>query len=308
MKVDVACTLGSLLLKNPIMPASGCYDWYPSSDEIHPDEFGAIVLKSVTLYPRTGNPPPRIAETPQGMLNAIGIPSDGARVFIHEVRTKWSQVTVPVIASISAASPQEYAEVAALLDKEPAIAALEINLSCPNLHHNITPAQDPELLKECLSAVRQATTKVIIAKLSPNVTSIAKMAAICEAEKADAISLINTVRGMVIDIHARRPLLGNICGGLSGPAIKPIAVAMVYEVYSTVNIPIVGVGGICQAEDALEFFLAGASAVQIGSGLFRNPHAARTVLAGIEHYLTINGFSSIQELIGLAQTAQIYRQ
>lgn len=300
--MNLACSLGKIDLKNPVMNASGCFDWFPDfGGYLHPDQFGAVVLKSTTLKAREGNPPPRIAEVPHGLVNSIGIPSDGVDAFVKGLKQKWTNVNVPLISSISAFSPEEYAELAAILDKEEQIAAFEVNLSCPNLEHAILPAQDAVLLKECLCAVRNSTSKPVIAKLSPNVADITKMAIVCEDARADAICLINTVRGMAIDIYTKKPVLGNITGGLAGPTIKPIALSMVYQVCGAVSIPVIGVGGISSAEDAIEFLLAGASAVQIGSSLFRDPLVVEKVLTGLRAYLDEYGYASVSEIIGLAQ-------
>jgi dihydroorotate dehydrogenase (NAD+) catalytic subunit len=300
---DLSCRIGRLSLKNPVMPASGCFDWYPEHDgPFHPDELGAVVLKSTTLQTRDGNIPIRLAETPSGMLNAIGIPSYGLEGFRKTLREKWAQLQTPVIASISAFSPEEYAILARELGNDPIVAALEMNLSCPNLEHGVIPAQDPVLLRECIEAVREATDTMVIAKLSPNVTSISEMARISESAGADAICLINTIRGMAIDIMSKKPLLGRGTGGLSGPAIKPIALAMVYEVCGAVDIPVIGVGGISRAEDAIEFLLAGASAVQVGTILFRDPLAMRKIISGIREYMNSQGYRSVDEIIGLART------
>lgn len=306
--MSLACSLGEITLQNPVMNGSGCFDWFPDyGGYLHPDQFGAVVLKSTTLKAREGNPPPRIAEVPHGMLNAIGIPSDGVDDFLTSLSRKWSRVNVPLIASISAFSAQEYAELAAILDKEAKIRALEINLSCPNLKHDILPAQDAALLKECLTAIRAVTTKPLIAKLSPNVTDISRMAMVCEEAKADAICLINTVRAMAIDIHTKKPVLGNITGGLAGPTIKPIALAMVYQVCQAVKIPVIGAGGISSAEDAIEFLLAGASAIQVGSSLFRDPLVVKKIIQGIESYLVQHGYQNVSQIIGLAQEAGVPR-
>lgn len=306
MSADLGCRLGRLLLKNPVMPASGCFDWYPEYDgPLDPNELGAVVLKSTTLQIRDGNIPIRLAETASGMLNAIGIPSYGLEGFRKTLREKWANLKTPVIASISAFSPEEYATMAKEIGREPAVAALEINLSCPNLEHGVIPAQDPVMLANSIEAVRKATDVMIIAKLSPNVTDIAKMARICEMAGADAICLINSIRGMAIDIYQKKPLLGRGTGGLSGPAIKPIALAMVYEVCGAVTIPVIGVGGIAKAEDAVEFLLAGASAVQVGTISFQDPLAMRKIIEGIQEYLDGQGYRSVSEIIGLARTDKV---
>ncbi|MHB1653834.1 MAG: dihydroorotate dehydrogenase [Desulfitobacteriaceae bacterium] len=302
MTINLNCRIGRLELKNPVMPASGCYDWYSEDDcSVHPNELGAVVLKSTTLKPRDGNPPIRLVEVASGLLNAIGIPSLGLDEFRRSLQTKWNRLTTPVIASIAGFTPEEYGLLAVALDREPAVAALELNLSCPNLEHPVLPAHDPVLLRECVRAVRESTAKTVIAKLSSNVTNVGDMAGIAAAAGADAISLTNTLKAMAIDIRTKQPVLGHITGGLFGPAIKPVAVAMVYEVCGAVPIPVIGVGGIASAEDAIEFLLAGASAVQVGTAMFRDPLVLRRIIQGIRQYLGDEGFSSVQEITGLAR-------
>lgn len=298
MNTEVA--IGSLRLKSPVMPASGTFDWFgddPLSTSV--EQLGAFVSKSVTLKPQPGNPPQRVAETPSGMLNAIGIPSGGLDVFMAEVLPKYEAFDTPVIVSVQAYSPEEAELMAARLTEEPRVDAIEINLSCPNLEHGSIIAQSTDLTAETVSAARAGTDLPLIAKLSPNVTDVAKIARAAEDGGADALCLINTVRGMAIDIVTRRALLGHIMGGLSGPAIKPIALHFVWECYETVDIPIIGAGGIVQVQDVIEFLLAGARAVQIGTATFREPRTMERVISGLEDYLASEQMRSLDDLVGL---------
>jgi dihydroorotate dehydrogenase (NAD+) catalytic subunit len=287
-------------MKNPIMPASGTFDWLDTgSPGAWVNELGAFVAKSITLEPQPGNPPQRVAETPSGMLNAIGIPSVGLDVFVTEVLPKYEVFETAVIVSVQAYSSEEAAVMVARLSQEPRVDAIEINLSCPNLEHGSIIAQSVELTAEAVSAARAETNLPLIAKLSPNVTSVVEIAQAAEDSGADALCLINTVRGMAIDIGTRRALLGHVMGGLSGPAIKPIALHMVWECYEAVDIPIVGSGGIARIEDVIEFLLAGACAVQVGTATFRDPRTMESVISGVERYLVKHKIDTIHELVGL---------
>jgi dihydroorotate dehydrogenase (NAD+) catalytic subunit len=299
MSATLETTLGSLQLKNPLMPASGTYDWFGSDPpQVPADRFGAVVTKSVTLGPQVGNPPTRIAETPSGMLNAIGIPSVGLEAFLADALPKYDGVDTTVIVSVQAYSPQECERMVARLSEEPRVDAVELNLSCPNLAHGLITAQSPELSEEMVATARQATQLPIVAKLSPNVTSIVEVARAVEDGGADALCLINTIKGMAVDINTKQALLGNRSGGLSGPAIKPIALCMVWECYQEVTIPIIGVGGIATAEDVIEFLLAGASAVQVGTATFRDPRIPAQIISGLQEYLKSEGLYSVSELVG----------
>lgn len=300
MSTDTEVTIGSLRMKNPIMPASGTFDWLDTgSPGAWVNELGAFVAKSITLDPQPGNPPQRVAETPSGMLNAIGIPSVGLDVFVTEVLPKYEVFETAVIVSVQAYSSEEAAAMTARLSQEPRVDAIEINLSCPNLEHGSIIAQSVELTAETVSAARAETSLPLIAKLSPNVTSVVEIAQAAEDSGADALCLINTVRGMAIDINTRRALLGHVMGGLSGPAIKPIALHMVWECYEAVDIPIVGSGGVAKTEDVIEFLLAGACAVQVGTATFRDPRTMGSVISGVESYLTGQKVSAIHEFVGL---------
>ena len=300
MSVSTEIEIGSLHLKNPIMPASGTFDWFgtdiPNASAHKP---GAFVSKSITLEPQPGNPPQRVAETPSGMLNAIGIPSVGLDVFLAEVLPKYEVLDTAVIISIQAYSPEEAGFMTARLSEEPRVDAIELNLSCPNLERGTIIAQSAELTAQTVSAARAETRLPLIAKLSPNVTSIVEIAHAAEESGADALCLINTVRGMAIDINTRRALLGHLMGGLSGPAIKPIALHMVWECYEAVDIPIIGAGGIIKVEDVIEFLLAGARAVQVGTATFREPRTMEEVIADLEEYLVREKMESVHELTGL---------
>lgn len=300
MSTSTATTIGSLNLKNPIMPASGTFDWFgmdPLGASV--DRLGAFVSKSITLEPQPGNPPQRVAETPSGMLNAIGIPSVGLDVFLSEVLPKYEDIDTAVVVSVQAYSSEEAEVMAARLSEEPRVDAIEINLSCPNLEHGTIIAQSKELTVEMVSAARARTHLPLIAKLSPNVTSIVEIARAAEYGGADALCLINTVRGMAIDINTRRALLGHLMGGLSGPAIKPIALSMVWECFEEVGIPIIGAGGIASMDDVVEFLLAGARAVQVGTATFREPRTMEAVIRDLERYLETAGMDSVRDLVGL---------
>jgi dihydroorotate dehydrogenase (NAD+) catalytic subunit len=299
MSTSLETTIGSLELKNPVMPASGTYDWFGSDPaQVSTDQLGAVVTKSITLEPQIGHPPIRVAETPSGMLNAIGIPSIGLDAFLADVLPKYQGVETVVIVSVQAYSPDECSEMVARLSEEPRVDAIELNLSCPNLAHWLITAQSAELSAEMVAAARRETHLPIIAKLSPNVTSIVEIAQAVEGSGADALCLINTIKGMAVEIETKQALLGNQSGGLSGPAIKPIALCMVWECYQEVEIPIVGVGGIATAEDAIQFLLAGARAVQVGTATFREPRTFTRIIAGLQDYLVKEGLDSITELVG----------
>lgn len=299
MSTGLETTIGSLELKNPVMPASGAYDWFGSDPaQVPADRFGAVVTKSITLEPQAGNPPIRVAETPSGMLNAIGIPSIGLDAFLADVLPKYRGVETEFIVSAQAYSPDECSEMVARLSEEPRVDAIELNLSCPNLAHGIITAQSAELSAEMVAAARRATHLPIIVKLSPNVTSIVEIARAVEESGADALCLINTIKGMAVEVETKQALLGNQSGGLSGPAIKPIALCMVWECYQEVEIPIVGVGGIATAEDAIQFLLAGARAVQVGTATFREPRTFTQIIAGLQDYLLEEESESVTEFVG----------
>ncbi len=285
--------------KNPVWTASGTFG-YGEEFSRYTDlkRLGAIVVKGLSLRPRQGNPPPRIAETPCGMLNAIGLQNVGVDNFIKKKLPFLRKIKTPVIANIFGETIEEYCEVARRLEEAGGITAIEINISCPNVKKGgIVFGTDPSEARRVVSAVRAATRLPLITKLSPNVTDIKIMARAVVDAGSDAISLINTITGMAIDVERRRPRLRTITGGLSGPAIRPIAVRMVWEVYNAVKAPIIGMGGIMTTEDALEFIIAGATAVQVGTANFVDPDAAVKVVDGIEAYLKRHGVS-VKELTG----------
>ena len=281
------------------MGASGTFGFGREyADFLDVNEIGAIVTKGVTPLPRSGNPGVRIAETPSGMLNCIGLENPGVEVFINEILPEIKKYDTAVIVNISAGTVEEYAKMAYLLDID-GVDALEVNISCPNVKEGgIVFGTDPKAAVAVTHAVKTHTSKTVIVKLSPNVTDIVAMAKAVEEAGADAISMINTLTGMVIDINTRKPLLGNITGGLSGPAVKPIAVRMVWQVAKAVNIPIIGMGGITCAEDAVEFMLAGASAVAVGAYNFVEPSALKNIADGIGEYMQKHGIEDVNELIG----------
>ena len=300
--VNLAVDIGSLHLQNPVMGASGTFGFgreYEDFLDVH--KIGAIVTKGVTPVPRAGNPGVRVAETPAGMLNCIGLENPGVDAFISDILPKIKHYNTPVIVNISAGSVEDYGKMAQLLDID-GVEALEVNISCPNVKEGgIVFGTDPKAAAAVTESVKKHTKKTVIVKLSPNVTDITVMAKAVEATGADALSLINTLTGMVIDINTRKPLLGNITGGLSGPAVKPIAVRMVWQAAQAVKIPIIGMGGITCAEDAIEFLLAGASAVAVGAYNFVNPSALKDVADGIEAYLKAHDIKDVRELIGAVQ-------
>ncbi len=292
-----------LLLSNPVMTASGTFGYGTEySNIIDIQKLGAIICKGTTLEPRDGNPQPRVCETGAGMLNAIGLQNIGVEALIKEKAPEWAKWKVPVIVNIAGKTIDEYAKLAAMLDKVKGISGLEVNISCPNVKAgSVEFGTNPESAAAVTSAVRQATTLPVIVKLTPNVGDIKSIAKAVEAVGADAVSLINTLRGMAIDIHKKKPLLGNITGGLSGPVLKPVALSMVYETAGTVKIPVIGCGGITTATDAIEFLMAGASAVQVGTATFVNPQAPLDVLEGIKDFMSKKGIDDISSLIGNAR-------
>ena len=297
---DLTIQIGALILKNPVIIASGVFGYGEAySNLIDLSRIGAVITKGISLKPSAGNPGPRIVETPSGMLNAIGLHNIGFEAFVREKLPSLRQTGIPVIVNFYGSTIEEYAEMAARLSECDGIAALEANISCPNIRKGgLTFGTDPFMAAEVTFAIRRATSLPLIVKLTPNVTSIASIAKSVEDAGADALSLINTITGMVIDIETRTPVLGNITGGLSGPAIRPIALRMVWETARVVSKPIIGVGGILTAQDALQFFIAGAAAIQVGTGLFVNPKAPEEILDGIRSYLQQHGFPRVTDIIG----------
>ena len=300
--MNLAVKIGNLELKNPVMGASGTFGFGKEyEDFLDVNEIGAIVTKGVTPKPRAGNPGVRIAETPAGMLNCIGLENPGVDAFICDILPKIKKYNTAVIVNISASTVEEYAEMAWRLDID-GVDAVEVNISCPNVKEGgIVFGTDPKAAAAVTRAVKTHTSKTVIVKLSPNVTDITVMAKAVEEAGADAISMINTLTGMVIDINTRKPLLGNITGGLSGPAVKPVAVRMVWQVAKAVKIPIIGMGGIICAEDAIEFMLAGATAVAVGAYNFVDPSALKVVADGIADYMKKHNIEDVNELVGAVQ-------
>jgi dihydroorotate dehydrogenase (NAD+) catalytic subunit len=285
--VNLALEIAGIKMKNPVMVASGTFGYGQEySEYLDLNKLGALITKSVTLKARLGNLPPRIVETPAGMLNSIGLQNEGIEFFINDQLPFLSRFTVPVIVNIAGESPEEYAELAKRLSTEPLVKGIEVNISCPNVKKGgMSFGIDPKMTAEVIAAVRKATSQPIIAKLTPNVTDITSIARAAVEAGADALSLINTLVGMAIDIETGKSRLGTLTGGLSGPAIKPIAVRMVYEVAQAVKVPIIGIGGIMNGGDAVEFFHAGARAVQIGTANFITPEAPLQIIKEIEEYV-----------------------
>lgn len=295
----LAVKLPGLNLKNPVIPASGCFGFGREFSEIYDlSLLGSIMIKAVTREPRTGNAMPRIAETPAGMLNAIGLQNPGIDRVEEELR--WlAQYDLPIIANVAGYSDEDYCYVAERISRVPNIGALEINISCPNVKQGgITYGQDPEIARRLTRKIKAAASKPVYMKLSPNVANIKEMAQAVEDGGADGITMINTLIGMRFDLKKRAPLLANKTGGLSGPAIKPVALKMIYDVYETVKIPIIGMGGIETAEDVLEFFYAGASAVAVGTANFVNPRVCPEIIADLPRVLDRYGFQTIGEATG----------
>lgn len=299
---NMTTNIGGLKMKNPLITASGTCGYGREMSELFDlSLLGGIAVKGTTLEPRLGNPPPRIAETPSGMLNSVGLQNPGIEAVLTKELPFLSQFDTAVILNIAGHSIEEYGLIAERLDSAANLAAVEINISCPNVKAGgMSFGVDPKVAAQVVSLVKSKTKLPVIAKLTPNVTDITEIAKACEAAGADILALINTVLSMVIDIETRRPLLANGFGGLSGPAIKPLAVRMVWQTAQAVAIPIIGMGGISTAEDAVEFLLAGASAFQIGSINFHNPCAAPQIISGLDRWCDDHGVKNIAELIGAA--------
>ena len=293
--------IGALQLKNPVMTASGTFGYGLEFADFMPlDGIGGIIVKGTTLHPREGNDYPRMAETAQGMLNCVGLQNKGVDYFCTHIYPQIKDIDTNVIVNVSGSSPEDYAECAARIDALEQIPAIELNISCPNVKDGgmafgVTCAGAASVVK----AVRQRYHKTLIVKLSPNVTDITEIARAVEAEGADAVSLINTLMGMAIDIERRKPLLSIHTGGLSGPAVKPVALRMVWQVAKAVGIPVVGLGGISNAKDAIEFLMAGATAIEIGTANFLDPAVSIKVRDGIEEWLDAHGCQSVEEIIGV---------
>lgn len=294
-----------LALRNPVLVASGTFgrDGYGEGamDLPQTQQLGAVFAKTTTLEARKGNPLPRIAHGPGWMLNSIGLQNPGIDAVIQEHAPRWANWETPVILSITAERLEDFSKIAAIAQNAPGISGLEVNVSCPNVVGGLDFGQSPETAAAVTASVRAATSLPVIVKLTPNVTDIVAVACAVDAAGADAITLTNTLTGMAIDVEARQPVLGSPFGGVSGPALKPIALSMVYKAYKHVSIPLIGAGGVTSAQDALEFFLAGATAVQVGSASFADPWAPGEVLYGLKNHLARKGIASFTSLVGAAQ-------
>ena len=301
---DLKVNIGKLELKNPVMTASGTFGYGPEyADFVELSEIGGVIVKGTTLNPRQGNDYPRMAETASGMLNCVGLQNKGVDYFCEHIYPEIKGIDTNMIVNVSGSSPEDYAECAARIDALDNIPAIELNISCPNVKDGgmafgVTCAGAASVVK----AVRQRYHKTMIVKLSPNVTDIAEIARAVEAEGADSVSLINTLMGMAIDIEKRKPMLSINTGGLSGPAVKPVAVRMVWQVAKAVNIPVVGLGGICNANDAIEFMLAGATAIEIGTANFLDPQVPVRVKNGINEWLDSHGCKSVMDIVGALES------
>lgn len=297
--VSLETHIGSLTLKNPVLTASGTFGYGEELAQfVDLSQIGAIIGKTVTRAPRAGNAPPRTCETASGMLNAIGLQNVGIDRYIQEKLPYLRALETPVIVNVAGETIEGFAELTRRIGEQPNVAAIELNISCPNVAHGLDYATDPHQAEAVVKAARSATHLPLIAKLSPNVTDISVIARAVEAGGADALSAVNTFVGMAIDIRTRRPRLSNGTGGMSGPAVKPLALRAVYRCAQAVKIPVIGIGGIATGNDAIEFLLAGASAVQVGTATFSQPNAAAQVVTDIATYLEENHFSSVQEIIG----------
>jgi dihydroorotate dehydrogenase (NAD+) catalytic subunit len=303
--MNLAVDIGRMKLANPVMTASGTFGYgLEYSEFVDLNRLGAIVVKGLSLKPKEGNPPPRLVETAAGMLNSIGLQNIGIENFIEEKLPFLRKFTPPVIANFFGDSIEEFAEAAARLSAADGIHGLEMNISCPNKQAGwCIFGTDPKVTYEVVKRVREATNLTLVVKLSPNVTDITVMAKAAEDAGADALSMINTLTGMAIDISTRRPKLANVIGGLSGPAVKPVALRMVWEAYKTVRIPIIGMGGIMSAGDAIEFLLAGAAAVAVGTANFVNPAVTAEVIEGIRTFMEENAVEDVRELTGGLRTS-----
>lgn len=303
-KPDLRTDIGRLTLRNPVMTASGTFGY---GEEFTPfvdlNRLGAIIVKGLSLKPSKGNKPPRIAETPCGMLNSIGLENIGIEAFIEKKLPFLKTISTPTIVNIYGKSIDEYSQLAQRIEDTDGISGIEVNISCPNVKEGgVAFGINPKSAYEVTKAVREKTSKTLIVKLSPNVTDISEIAVSAVDAGADSVSLINTITGMSIDINTRRSRIANITGGLSGPAIRPVALRMVWQTAQKVKVPVIGIGGIVSAEDAIGFFIAGATAVQIGTANFVNPMATVEIIEGIERYLADRNISSISEITGTLDT------
>lgn len=292
--------INDLKLKNPVMTASGTFGYgLEYADFVPLEEIGGIIVKGTTLLPRQGNDYPRMAETAQGMLNCVGLQNKGVDYFINHIYPQIKDIDTNMIVNVSGSSPENYAACAEKLDALDGIPAIEVNISCPNVKNGgMAFGTSVRGASSIVKAVREVYHKTMIVKLSPNVTDIAEIARACESEGADSVSLINTLMGMAVDIEKRKPLLSIRTGGLSGPAVKPVALRMVYDVAHAVKIPVVGLGGICTAQDAIEFLMCGATAIEVGTANFLDPAVTKKIKDGISNWLDAHGCKSVEEIIG----------
>ncbi|MGD8990134.1 MAG: dihydroorotate dehydrogenase [Desulfobacterales bacterium] len=304
LKPDLSVTLGDIKLKNPVLTASGTFGYAQEFEGLMDlNRLGAIIVKGLALEPTKGNPPPRIVETPCGMLNAIGLENVGLKAFSDEKLPFLKTLSPPIFVNVYGTCIEDYARLAGRLEVLEGIAGVELNISCPNVKAGgVAFGADPQQAYRVVRSVRKECSKHLMVKLSPNVTDITLIAKAAEEAGADSLSLINTITGMAIDLETRRPKIANITGGLSGPAIKPVALRMTWQVAQATEIPVVGIGGIISAEDALEFLIVGASAVQIGTANFINPHATIDIIDGIEVFLEQRRISRVSEIIGTLET------
>jgi dihydroorotate dehydrogenase (NAD+) catalytic subunit len=300
MSVDLSIEIGPLKLKNPVMVASGTFGYGTEySQLLDVSRLGALLTKTITPSMRPGNPSPRIWEVGGGMLNSIGLANVGVDAFIADKLPVLKDIDTTIIVNIAGSAIEEYWEVTEKLEEHDGFDGLEINISCPNVKdEGMAFGSNPKVTEQIVKGVRERTRRAIIPKLTPNVTSISEIARICEAAGADAVSLINTLVGMSVDVETRRPRLATICGGYSGPTIKPVALAKVFEVYNAVSIPVIGIGGISNLNDALEFFITGATAIQVGTANFVNPQTSVEIIEGLPEYCQKHNLQSIRELIG----------
>ncbi len=299
--VNLGFSIGDLHFKNPVLTASGTFGYGPEfEDFIDISRLGGIIVKGTTMEPREGNAYPRMAETPSGMLNSVGLQNKGIDYFEKSIYQGIKSYDTNVIVNVNGSYVEDYVRLAERIDKLERIPAIELNISCPNVKMGgMAFGTNPDSAREVIRAVRDVYSKKLIVKLSPNVTDIVAFARIAEEEGADSVSLINTLLGMAVDVEKMRPSLATVTGGLSGPAVKPVALRMVWQVARAVNIPVIGIGGIMTAADALEFLLAGARAIQVGTASFIDPQASVKILEGIENFMIRKGFSDISEFIGL---------
>lgn len=302
--VDLSVDLGFIKLKNPILTASGTFGYgIEFSQFFDLSILGGIITKGIFLEPTEGNPPPRIWETSSGMLNSIGLQGIGVERFAKEILPELKKFNTPIIVNVCGHTDEEYAEVASYLSKEKGISAFELNISCPNIHRNgLCPAMEPEWTYRIVKMVKEVTSIPLIVKLSPNVSDISSIAISAQEGGADAISLINTILAMGVDWRARKPRLGNIMGGLSGPAIKPVALRMVFQVVRSVKIPVIGIGGIMSGEDVMEFLVTGAKAVEVGTANLFDPYACPRIIKELEEICDTEGIERIEEIIGTLET------